>query len=396
MKPPAEALQQILDGARPLQEIESRPLSEALDRILASNLYSSIDVPPADNSAMDGFAFKYADHRNAGEQAFPISQRIAAGSAPPPLQTGTAARIFTGAGMPAGADTVVMQEQCRIRHQQVVIPAGIEQHNNVRPRGQDIARGSMVTAKGTALAAAHIGLLASVGVSRVDVLRPLRAALLATGDELQEPGEPLQPGQIYNSNRFMLSAMLRKMGVQVVDLGRVTDTRAATIEALEKATGKADVIISTGGVSVGEEDHVRDAVAQLGDIDLWKLAIKPGKPLAFGRVRQTPFIGLPGNPLSSFITFLFFARPCLQKMQGREPLLPHGVMQAATFDLRPNSRQQYLLVRASPQAPMQLFPNQSSGMLSSAAWANAVAIVPLQTAVARGDPLEVIYFNQLF
>ena len=399
MKPAQEALDHILKQARALSETESLPLMQAHNRTLASAQTSAHQVPPADNSAMDGYAFCHADLAAQTETGLPISQRIPAGQAPAALQPGTAARIFTGAEIPAGADTVVMQEQCQLSEDQqnVAIPKDCPLGNNIRRAGQDIALYAEVAQAGDQLTPQTLGLLASIGIASVPVVRKLKVAILSTGDELVEPGEPLEAGQIYNSNRFLLAGLLRKMDMIPVDLGRVEDTPEATLAALSRATLEADVILSTGGVSVGEEDHVKGAVEKLGELDLWKLAIKPGKPLAFGRVGDTPFFGLPGNPVSTFVTFLLFARPYLQAMQGMTPKLPTGSAMPASFTRRKKSiRQEYLRVRVNDSGEMETHPNQSSGVLSSTSWSNALAIVPIDTVIAEGDPVQVIRYDQLF
>lgn len=402
MTPVYDALKRILDTVRPLTTTEALPLLQAHGRILAAAQRSPLDVPPADNSAMDGYAIRHADLQSptpsaTGRQEFVLSQRIPAGQVPAPLQPGTAARIFTGAEIPAGADTVIMQEQCREQDGWVEIPGNVPRGNNIRSRGQDIRQGDEVAAAGQLLTPPLLGLLASIGIARVPVIRRLRAAILCTGDELADPGEPLAPGQIYNSNRFLLAGLLDKMGITCVDTGRVADTPQATLQALSRATLEADVIISSGGVSVGEEDHVKSAVEKLGELQLWKVAIKPGKPLAFGRVGDTPFFGLPGNPVSTFLTFLLFARPYLQKMQGREPLLPQGSLVPAAFARpKPSIREEYIRVRIGDDGAMEVHPNQSSGVLSSTSWSNAVAIVPADTVIAPGDSVRVIRYDQWF
>lgn len=399
MTPASEALAQILRTAFSITDTEVCPLIQAHGRVLAAAQQSPLDVPPADNSAMDGYAIRHADLNtpDADAQAFVISQRIPAGQAPSALEPGTAARIFTGAEIPTGADTVIMQEHCREENGTVYIPADAAPGNNIRPQGQDIRRGAEVAVYGQQLTPQTLGLLASIGIERIPVLRRLKVAILSTGDELVEPGQPLQPGQIYNSNRYLLAGLLDKMSISCVDLGRVDDTPEATLQALSRATLEADVILSTGGVSVGEEDHVKHAVEKLGELNLWKMAIKPGKPLAFGRVGDTPFFGLPGNPVSTFITFLLFARPFLQTMQGQTPLLPQGSWMPASFNRPKKSiREEFVRVRVDDDGSMQAHPNQSSGVLSSTSWSNAMAIVPVDTAICEGDLVRVIRYDQLF
>lgn len=399
MKPANEALTQILDQAMPLTSIETLPLLQALGRVLAEPQSSNLNVPPADNSAMDGYAFCQADLSSMGTAGLPISQRVVAGAIPEKLQAGTAARIFTGAEIPEGADTVVMQEQCQVSADQrsVSIPVDCPQGNNIRRAGQDISQGAEIATAGERLSPQTIGLLASIGIAEVPVYRQLRVAILSTGDELAEPGTPLQGGQIYNSNRYLLASLLQQMNIITVDLGRVEDTPQATLAALSRGTLEADVIISTGGVSVGEEDHIKGAVEKLGELNLWKIAIKPGKPLAFGRVGDTPFFGLPGNPVSTFVTFLLFARPYLQKRQGMQPKLPLGSLIPATFTRSKKSiRQEYLRVRITDDGTMQTHPNQSSGVLSSTSWSNALAVVPVDTCVSEGQNVRVIRYDQLF
>lgn len=399
MKPADEALTHILDQVGAQQATEKKPLLEVLGRILASDQVATLNVPPTDNSAMDGYAFCHADLASQTGEGLKISQRIPAGTVPTALEKDSAARIFTGAEIPAGADSVVMQEQCQLNEAQthVLFANDCPQGNNIRRAGQDIASGSVIANQGDQLTAQTIGLLASIGIAEVPVFRQLRVAILSTGDELAEPGTALQEGQIYNSNRYLLASMLQQMNLVVVDLGRVEDTPEATLAALSRATVEADVVISTGGVSVGEEDHVKGAVEKLGELDLWKLAIKPGKPLAFGRVGDTPFFGLPGNPVSTFVTFLLFARPYLQKMQGMQPKLPQGNLQPASFSRpKPSIRQEYVRVRIGDDGNMQTHPNQSSGVLSSTSWSNALAIVPIDTSIETGQAVRVVRYDQLF
>jgi len=396
--PVAEALGRILAGARSAAQVVERPLIDALGLVLGENVVSPVAVPGEDNSAMDGYALRAAD---AGSP-MPVSQRITAGGGVAPLAPGTAARIFTGAPVPPGADTVVMQEACREEGGRVSVVGPVAAGQNIRPRGQDIAEGAPVLSRGRILRPQDLGLLASVGRDTVQVYRPLRVAVLATGDELVEPGRgALQPGQGYNSNRFTLAGLLRALRLELVDGGIVADDAQATAAALQGAAAGADCVITSGGVSVGEEDHVRAQVQRLGRLDLWKLAIKPGKPLAFGHIGDTPFIGLPGNPTSVFVTFCLIARPFLLRLQGAadKELAPPGLTVRAAFAVeRPGTRQEYLRVTVAdngdgPEA--RLFPNQSSGVLSSVSYSNALAVIPPGTTVAPGDGVDVLLLDTL-
>ncbi len=411
MMPIDDALHQILAAVTPLRESETLKLHKAVGRIVANGQSSPIDVPPADNSAMDGYAVDIDNLAN-GERCLVVSQRITAGSTPKPLKIGTCARIFTGAEIPARANCVVMQEQCttEIRTNKsgneqtwVTFPADLQYGNNIRIQGQDVSKGTEVIPKGKRLQPQDLGVLASVGVAEVHVRRRLRVAVLSTGDELAEPGQITRSGQIYNSNRFLLAGLLQKMGIEMIDIGRVADNFDATQQALADAANRADCVISTGGVSVGEEDHVKAAVESLGHLDLWKLALKPGKPLAFGKVGKTPFFGLPGNPVSVFVTFLLFVRPFLYAQQGSPCPPAPTLMVPATFNRNQTSeRQEYVRVRIDRVAnqsnnwTMTTYPNQSSGVLSSTTWANAFAIVAPNTLVYEGDPVPVMLFDSLF
>ncbi|WP_232219902.1 gephyrin-like molybdotransferase Glp [Pseudogulbenkiania sp. MAI-1] len=386
-----EAASWLLSRADAVTETETVSLLEACGRVLAEPVVSAVNVPPHDNSAMDGYALRVADFG----QALPVSQRIPAGHAPAPLQAGSAARIFTGAPIPAGADAVVMQEQCEVLEDgRVTIQKAPVAGQNIRRAGEDIASGQTVLAAGQRLSTADIGLLASIGVAEVSVVRPLRVAVFFTGDELVEPGEALGPGQIYNSNRYWLVPALMHLGCEVSDLGIIPDELQATREALLDASDFADVIMTCGGVSVGEEDHVKAAVEAEGALDLWKIAIKPGKPLASGRVGDADFIGLPGNPVSGFVTYAVLVKAFLQKRAGlAEAAAVPTVRYPAAFDwTRPDAkREEFLRVRRvvrDGQTVLERYPNQGSGVLTSCAWADGLVRLAPGQAVAVGDLLD--------
>lgn len=391
-----EALERVLAAASAPGQMLDLPLLDALGHVLAQDLVSAIDVPGLDNSAMDGYALRAAE---AG-QALLVSQRIAAGAVGLPLEAGTAARIFTGAAVPPGADCVAMQENCTEQDGVVRVSGEHSVGQNIRPRGQDIRSGETILSAGRVLRPQDLGLLASIGKASVQVFRPLRVAVLSTGDELVEPGTgELPEGGIYNSNRYTLGGLLRGLNIEFVDCGIVPDDPEATARALLQAADTADCVITSGGVSVGEEDHVKDQVQRLGRLDLWKLAIKPGKPLAFGAIGDTPFIGLPGNPTSVFVTFCLVARPFLLKMQGvSEAPLP-GMQALAAFEVsKPGGRQDYLRVTLEMTAKglrASKFCNQSSGVLSSVSHSNALAVIPPGITVSEGDSVEVLVLDLL-
>ena len=398
-----EALTRLLQAVRPLAEVERLATSDALGRVLAEGVTSLLDVPPADNTSMDGYALRAADVPAVGT-VLPLSQRIPAGAVGAPLAPGTAARIFTGAQIPPGADAVVMQEQCTaVGDATVRIDAVPETGQWIRRRGEDVRRDSVVLPAGSRLTPQALGLAASVGAAQLAVARRPRVALFSTGDELVMPGEPLRPGAIYNSNRYTLRGLLQAFGCECSDLGIVPDTLAATREALRRAAAGSDLIVTSGGVSVGEEDHLRPAVQAEGRLDLWQVAIKPGKPLAFGEVRRAGggsawFVGLPGNPVSSFVTFLLAVRPLLLRLQGASApaVLPPTLVARADFDWpRPDRRREFVRVRRNAEGALELFPNQSSAVLTSAVWGDGVVDIAPGQAIRRGDGVRYLSFADL-
>jgi molybdopterin molybdotransferase len=395
-----EALERLLAGARPVAETETVATIAATGRVLAKPQASTLDVPPLDNTSMDGYAVRSADCAS-GAARLRVAQRIAAGAVGKPLEPGTAARIFTGAPIPPGADAVVPQEQTAADGDHVVVKHAPQPGEWIRRAGEDIRTGATILEPGTRLRAQEIGLAASVGIVRLPVYRKVRAALFSTGNELVMPGEPLPPGAIYNSNRFTLTGLFRMLGCEIEDLGIVPDTLAATREALRRAAAISDVIVTSGGVSVGDEDHVKPAVDAEGRLDLWRIAMKPGRPLAFGAVRregggEASFIGLPGNPVSSFATFLLFVRPFVLRLQGASSLAPHAYAMRADFDwLKPDPRREFLRARLNGSGGLDLFPNQSSGVLTSTVWGDGLVDNPAQHAINRGDTVRFLPFGEL-
>ncbi|QEP41747.1 molybdopterin molybdenumtransferase MoeA [Ectothiorhodospiraceae bacterium BW-2] len=392
-----EALAQMLSQAVPLTESEALPLTSALGRVLAETITSPIDVPPHDNSAMDGYALHHEDS-HAGENRLAISQRICAGEIGTPLQRGTVARIFTGAPIPPGADSVIMQEQITMAANEVVFQGAISAGENVRAKGEDITQGSKVLSQGRRLRPQELGLAASVGRATLSLYRRLKVGIFFTGDELIEPGTPLPEGKIYDSNRFVLTTLLQQMGCEVINLGIVEDSLAATMAALKSLTASIDLIMTTGGVSVGEEDHVRHAIEQLGQLSMWRVAMKPGKPLAFGHLDHTPFIGLPGNPVSVFVTFTLFAAPFIKKRQGMSRYHPQPLPMQAAFSWPKVKRQEYLRVRlemVEGQRQLTRFPHQGSGVLTSISWADGLAKIPTGHAITPGECIDYYPFEQL-
>ncbi len=395
----SDALEKILKAVQPLAQSEAVETLNALNRVLAALVLAEIDVPPMHNSAMDGYAVRVADCSN-GSARLPVTQRIPAGQVGMPLQPGTAARIFTGAMIPDGADAVVMQERCTAEGDQIVINHVPAPSENIRRRGEDIAAGTQILAGGTRLRAQELGLAASVGIARLNVTRRIRVAVFFTGDELAMPGEvapdQLKPGAIYNSNRFVLRGLLENLGCEITDFGIVPDSLEATRATLRQAAEGYDCIVTSGGVSVGEEDHVKAAVEAEGTLNLWQIAMKPGKPLAFGKVGSALFFGLPGNPVSSFVTFLLFVRPALLRLQGVVNIVPRHYLMRADFDWpKADKRQEYLRVQVNAQAGLDLYPSQGSAVLSSAVWGDGLVENPGGQVIAQGNHVRFLPFAEL-
>ena len=402
-----DALAQLLAAAVPLGPAEQVPTMDADGRVLAQDVVSALQVPGHDNSAMDGYAVRCADVAALGG-VLTVAQRIAAGSQGVALAPGTAARIFTGAPVPPGADAVVMQEDCTVLDAPDAHGAAPTVRINTRPTpglnirraGEDVTRGAVVLSHGSRLGPAELGLAASIGRAELSVARRPRVALFSTGDELVMPGmrapQDMPAGAIYNSNRFFLNALLRRLGADVTDLGIVPDQREATVTALREAAAHHDVILTSGGVSVGEEDHIKPAVQVLGELDLWQIAMKPGKPFAHGRIGAAHFLGLPGNPVSSFVTFMLLVRPFLLALQGQTDVALKSVAARADFTwARADKRREFLRVRRNDAGGLDLFANQSSGVLTSAVWGDGLVDNPSGQTIAPGDTVQFVSFAEL-
>jgi molybdopterin molybdotransferase len=394
-----QALERLLSQVLPIGDSESVSTAAGLGRVLAEPVKSAINVPAWDNSAMDGYAVRHADLSGGGRLR--VAQRIPAGSVGSPLAPGTAARIFTGAPIPDGCDTVVIQEVCEAAGDWVRVPLDCKPGANIRRLGEDILAGDELITRGTRLAPQHLGLAASVGTAELRVYRRLRVAIFSSGDELAMPGQPLGTGQIYNSNRFMLLGLLQRLGCEVVDLGIVEDSLGATEQALRRGADESDLIVASGGVSVGEEDHIKTALERVGTLELWSIAIRPGKPLAFGHVGETPFIGNPGNPVSLFVTFCLFGIPVILKQQGvTGDLRPRTIQVRSGFDWpRPDKRREFhrarIQTRADGSQELIVFPSRSSAVLSSVAWADGLVEIPEGRVIQRGDLVDFIPFDGL-
>ncbi|CAD5110579.1 molybdopterin molybdotransferase MoeA [Zestomonas carbonaria] len=398
LRPIDEALDELMQHVPLPPAVEHVPLEKALGRTLAEPTYAAFDMPAWDNSAMDGYALRAADVPAEGGW-LPLDGRIAAGdAAQAALPPGRAVRIFTGAPLPPGADSVVPQEQVTLEGEGVRLPA-VEIGANVRRQGEEFAAGSCMLAAGIRLRPQEIGLLASLGIAEVAVHRPLRVGLLSSGNELREPGQALAAGQIYNANRYSLGGVLRSLGMEVHDYGILVDELAASRDALSLAASEWDVLITSGGVSVGEEDHLKQAVRELGELHLWRLAIQPGKPLAFGEVCGKPWIGLPGNPAAALITALVVARPFLLRAQGRIRVMPQPLRLAADFHWRQgNPRRQYLRARLKTEAGetrVTLHPRQGSAMLAPACWADGLAVIDCGRTLEEGELVDFLPFSEL-
>ena len=395
-----DALASLLGHAAPLNKVETVSTFDADGRVLAQDLIAELDVPAHDNSAMDGYAVRSADWLSL-ETVLHVHQRIAAGSSGAALAAMSAARIFTGAPIPVGADAVVMQEDCTVTGAQGVCVARQPQAGQwIRRRGEDVASGRTVLSKGELLAPQSIGLAASIGYEELNVAAPVRVALFSTGDELVMPGAvapaDMLPGAIYNSNRFFLRALLQRLGCVVTDMGIVPDRLEATKVALLSASAAHDLVLTSGGVSVVEEDHIKPAVQALGQLDLWQIAIKPGKPFAYGKIADAHFIGLPGNPVSSFVTFLLLVRPFIRQLQGTIRFAPESIAACAHFTwARADKRREFLRVRRNSAGGLDLFDNQSSGVLTSAVWADGLVDNPAGNTIAHGDVVRFLPFSSL-
>ena len=399
LKPLDEALVELLAYAACLDQVETVSTFDADGRILAQDLVASLNVPAHDNSSMDGYAVRCADWVDP-DTPLQVNQRIAAGSSGEALGPGCAARIFTGAPVPAGADAIVMQEDCLPDGAQVRLLSQPKVGQWIRRCGEDVRAGRTVLCKGELLAPASIGLAASIGFDRLTVAAPVRVALFSTGDELVMPGDvapkDMKPGAIYNSNRFFLRALLQRLGCTVTDMGIVPDKLDATLAALKTASTAHDLVLTSGGVSVGEEDHIKPAVQALGQLNLWQIAIKPGKPFAYGKIGNSHFIGLPGNPVSSFVTFLLLVRPFIRKLQGATRIAPDSIAACAHFDWpKADKRREFLRAKRNLAGGLDLFDNQSSGVLTSAVWADGLVDNPAGTAIAYGDTVRFIPFASL-
>jgi molybdopterin molybdotransferase len=390
-----EALATLLAQARAVADVEEVPTLEATGRVLARPQRSTMDVPPMDNSAMDGYAVRLSDVQRNNK--LKVAQKIMAGSVGKALEAGTAARIFTGAPIPPGADAVVMQEFTEAQGDEVTIKKLPAREEWIRRTGSDVKKGGEILAAGKRLQPQDTGLAASVGLKTLPVCRRVRLGLFFTGDELVMPGEPLAPGRIYNSNRFTLRGLAEAYDCELRDYGIVPDSLEATRKVLRKAASECDLVVTSGGVSVGDADYVKPAVEAEGSLLMWKIAMKPGRPLAFGKIGNSFFIGLPGNPVSSFVTFLVFVRPFLLKTQGLSETRPRSISVRADFDWpEPDSRREFLRVKWNDQGGLDLYPTQDSAVLTSTAWADGLVDNPAKHAIRKGDMVTFLPYSELY
>jgi molybdopterin molybdotransferase len=387
-----EALARLLAEAKPVAEIEDIPTLDATNRILARAQTSTMDVPPMDNSAMDGYAVRVADG-----QHLQVAQKIMAGAIGEPLVAGTAARIFTGAPIPPGADAVIMQENTTTEGNTVLLKMSPQPGDWIRRAGSDVRKGGEILPAGKRLLPQDTGLAASVGIGSLPVFRKIRLGLFFTGDELVMPGEALGPGRIYNSNRFTLRGLGELYGCELHDYGIVPDSLEATREVLRRAAAECDVIVTSGGVSVGDADYVKPAVEAEGTLLMWRIAMKPGRPLAFGSVQKAFFIGLPGNPVSSFVTFLIFVRPFLLRTQGLTSIHPRSIAARADFEwLEPDARREFLRVKWNAQGGLDLYPTQDSAVLTSTSWAHGLVDNPAAQPIRKGELVRFLPYSELY
>ena len=407
-----EALSLVLKDVSVLTQTDWVKTFEADGRVLSHDLVSGLQVPPQDNSSMDGYAVRVEDVTHVGA-SLKVTQRIPAGQHGHALNSGEAARIFTGAPIPPGANAVVMQEDTQVASTEnaqadvpvIVVNSAPALGQWIRRSGEDVTLGSVVMQKGTRLDPAGLGMAASIGLAQLEVTRKPRVALFSTGDELVMPGavapENMRPGAIYNSNRFFLRALLVRLGCEVTDLGIVPDKLESTLAVLRDAASHHDLVLTSGGVSVGEEDHVKPAVEALGGLNLWQISMKPGKPFAFGFLKSQAsdhsahFMGLPGNPVSSFVTFQLLVRPFLLALQGVRKVQAEPLQLKANFDLsKPDKRREFLRVKRNAQGGLDLFPNQSSGVLTSVVWGDGVVDNPGSNVIHSGDLVRFYPFSE--
>jgi molybdopterin molybdotransferase len=398
-----EAVRLIAERVTPVAEVETASLAEADGRVLARDLAAPLPLPPFTNSAVDGYAIASSDLPRVEARSFPLSGRVQAGAAAAAAQPGHAVRIFTGAPMPEGTDTVFMQEDVQIDDAgRVVLPAGLKPGANVRPAGEDIPEGAVALRAGQRLRPQDVALAAAFGLTQVEVVRPLRVAVFSTGDEIASPGTPRTSPQLFDSNRFMLLAMLRRLGCAVSDLGILRDERAALADGLKQVACRHDLILTTGGVSTGEEDHVKAAVEAAGSLVLWRMAIKPGRPVAMGIIGGTPLIGLPGNPVASFVTFVHVVRPTVLALLGARPapLTPMPVRAAFTYKKKLGRREYvrvFLRKREDGGLEAQKFPREGAGLLSSLVETDGLAeLGEAVTKVEPGDTIGFLFYADLF